>query len=117
MTPKDAEAVLASLAADEADVTLDLAGCSGPEAIARLEARLRAPEAGLWVAVHFPAPAQPGEPSLFQPVGRRLLAAAQAHAIRGLKALDPQEGALGFRFRFPGSKPPSPDSDEADAEV
>lgn len=90
--------------ADAFDVVLDLDGAHPSRALAALEACLARAESGRWVMVRLPAPA-PGTESLFQPVGRALLAAVRARRIRALKALDPASGGLGFRFRFPGSRP------------
>lgn len=90
--------------AEAFDVVLDLDGGQPAAALAALEACLGRPESGHWVMVRFPAEALPGSGNLFQPVGRALLAAARAERIRALKTLDPATGALGFRFRFPGSR-------------
>lgn len=109
--PDTATRVLNALEADggpdaEAfDVILDLDNHQPTIALAALAACLARPASGHWVMVRLPAPAAPGAESLFQPVGRALLAAARAQRIRALKALDPATGALGFRFRFPGSRP------------
>jgi hypothetical protein len=90
-----------------ADCELDLRGV-GPEeaglAIARMLERQRFREAPRTVVIRLdPAGPESGE-TLFQPVGRQLVAAMKKGLVSRCSPIAPKDGA-GFTVELPGRKP------------
>ena len=96
----DAGSVLSSLGDHGFDLELNLCGLAWPDAEVELERLLSEPQRGLRVGVRLDPPAGDGAESLFQPVGRRLLAAMKSHCIRECRPFAPETAAIGFVFTF-----------------
>lgn len=105
--PFYADKLLGSLGLVDAEATLDLRGASKRKAEASLDdllERSRFSPPGT-VAILIDPPMKPGKQTLFQPVGRKLLAARKCGWIERLTPLPAQDG-LGFFVALAG-KPES----------
>lgn len=96
----DATHVLSSLGDHGFDLELNLCGLAWPEAESALERLLGEPQRGLRVGVRIDPPDGGGAESLFQPVGRRLLAAMKTQRIRECRPFAPEVQGIGFVFTF-----------------
>jgi hypothetical protein len=101
--PFYADKLLGSLGQIDAESVLDLRGVSKRKAEASLNdmlerSRFSAPKT---VAILIDPPLKPGKQTLFQPVGRKLLAAKKSGWIDRLTPLPAQDG-LGFYVALAG---------------
>lgn len=95
-----ADPIFAAFETQGFDLELNLRGLTREAAEARLAQMLQEPQRGLRVAVLLDPPSGDGAESLFQPVGRKLLAAMRAQQLRSCRPYSPEEPGIGFVFEF-----------------